>query len=64
MGCRIVAVDYDQTRAVLAAFEREGVRYVVFGGVVLNHRLKKGTVRPRDRADADRLRQRFGFEGD
>jgi hypothetical protein len=48
MGRRIVAVDYDQTRAVLAAFEREGVQYVVFGGVVLNHRLKKGTGREHD----------------
>jgi hypothetical protein len=29
-------VDYDQTRAVLAAFEREGVEYVIFGAVALN----------------------------
>jgi hypothetical protein len=29
-------VDYDQTRAVLAAFEQEGVEYVIFGGVALN----------------------------
>jgi hypothetical protein len=154
-------VDYDQTRAVLAAFEREGVEYVIFGAVALNlqglaratedldvfvaptaeniarlraalmsvfkderiseitaedllgdypavqyvppdgsfhidiltrlgeafrfedleaervdfdglevsvvtpgtlYRMKKGTIRPRDRADADRLRQRFRFE--
>ena len=26
------------------------------------YRMKKGTVRSRDRADAERLRQRFGFE--
>jgi hypothetical protein len=156
-------VDYDATRAVLAAFERAGVHYVIFGGVALNlqglarategldvfvaptpdnverlrtalmsvfqdphiaeitaedllgsypavqyvppdgsflvdiltrlgdafsyddleservdfdglevsvvtpgtlYRMKKDTVRPRDRADADRLRQRFGFEGE
>lgn len=29
-------MDYERTREVLAAFEREGVRYVVFGGVALN----------------------------
>jgi hypothetical protein len=154
-------VDYEQTRAVLAALEREGVQYVIFGAVALNlqglaratedldvfvapteenvgrlraallsvfddphieeitaedllgdypavqyvppegdfhidiltrlgeafrfedleservdfdglevsvvtpatlYRMKKGTVRPRDRGDAERLRQRFGFE--
>ena len=26
------------------------------------YRMKKGTVRPRDQGDAERLRQRFGFE--
>ena len=35
-GSRISRVDYDQTREVLAAFEREGVDYVVFGGVAMN----------------------------
>lgn len=29
-------MDYDRTREVLAALEREQVRYVVFGGVALN----------------------------
>ena len=29
-------MDYDKTRAVLAALEREGVDYVIFGGVALN----------------------------
>lgn len=29
-------MDYSSTRDVLAAFERNGVRYVVFGGVALN----------------------------
>ena len=28
------------------------------------YRMKKGTVRPRDQGDAERLRQRFGFEED
>lgn len=28
------------------------------------YRMKKGTVRPRDQGDAERLRQRFGFEDD
>lgn len=154
-------MDYELTRRVLAAFEREAVQYVVFGGVALNlqglarstqdldvfvaateeniarlraaltsvfgdpqiaeitaedlrgsypaiqyvppdgafhvdivsrlgeafrfedleaeriqydgltvsvataatlYRMKRNTVRPRDRADAERLRQRFGFE--
>lgn len=156
-------MDYEQTRKVLAAFEREGVQYVIFGAVALNlqglaratedldvfvapteenvrrlraalmsvfdddnieeitaedllgdypavqyvppqgdfhidiltrlgeafrfedleservdfdglevsvvtpvtlYRMKKGTVRPRDQGDAERLRQRFGFEED
>jgi hypothetical protein len=156
-------VDYEQTREVLSAFEREGVEYVIFGAVALNlqglaratedldvfvapteenvrrirvalmsvfddphieeitaedllgdypavqyvppdgafhidiltrlgeafrfedleseridfdglevsivtpatlYRMKKGTVRPRDQGDAERLRQRFGFEED
>jgi len=26
------------------------------------HRMKRSTVRPQDRADASRLRDRFGFE--
>lgn len=29
-------MDYDRTREVLAAFEREGVQYVIFGAVALN----------------------------
>lgn len=29
-------MQYEITRRVLAAFEREGVRYVVFGGVAIN----------------------------
>lgn len=29
-------MDFDRTKQVLAAFEREGVEYVIFGGVALN----------------------------
>jgi len=29
-------MDYERTHEVLAAFEREGVRYVIFGAVALN----------------------------
>jgi len=29
-------VDYDAVKIILVAFEREGVRYVVFGGAALN----------------------------
>jgi hypothetical protein len=37
-------VDYDRTKRVLAALEREGVRYVVFGAVALNlHGLPRAT---------------------
>ena len=28
------------------------------------YEMKRGTVRARDRADAERLRQRYGFEGE
>ena len=74
-------MDYDKTREVLAAFEREGVRYVIIGAEDLNseridfdglqvtvvtpetlYRMKKATVRLRDKGDAERLRQRFGLE--
>lgn len=46
-------MDHERTREVLAAFEREGVQYVIFGSVALNLQ---------DWGDAERLRQRFGFE--
>jgi hypothetical protein len=37
-------VQYELTRQVLDAFEREGVRYVVFGGVAVNlHGLARAT---------------------
>ncbi len=37
-------MDYDSTRNVLAALEREGVRYTIFGAVALNlHGLARAT---------------------
>lgn len=37
-------MDYDTTRKVLSALEREGVRYAIFGGVALNlHGLARST---------------------
>lgn len=37
-------MDYDLTRQLLTAFEREGVRYVIFGAVALNlHGLGRAT---------------------
>jgi hypothetical protein len=57
-------VDYDRTREVLEAFER-----VEFGGLEVTvvtpetlYRMKRATVRPQDWGDAERLRERFGFE--
>jgi hypothetical protein len=54
-------VDYDSTMRVLEAFEREGVRYAVVSPRTL-YRMKRDTGRLRDRADAELLRRRFGFE--
>ena len=55
-------MDYNSTREVLAAFEREGVRYTIFGAVALNlHGLARTTedldvfVAP-ERENIDRLR--------
>lgn len=55
------SVDYDATRAVLTALERQGVRYAVFGAVALNlHGLARFTedldlfIEP-DRSNIDRL---------
>ncbi len=37
-------MDYDATRNVLTALEKEGVRYTIFGGVALNlHGLARAT---------------------
>lgn len=55
-------MDYDSTKAVLAALEREGVRYTIFGAVALNlHGLARATedldifIAP-ERENVDRLR--------
>lgn len=56
-------MDYETTRNVLAALEREGVRYKIFGAVALNlHGLARATedldvfVAP-ERGNIDRLRK-------
>ena len=56
-------MDYDSTRRVLAALEREGVRYVIFGAAALNlHGLARFTedlnlfVAP-DRDNIERLKR-------
>jgi len=56
-------VDYDATKRVLAALEREGVRYVVFGAVAMNfHGLARFTedldlfIAP-DRDNIERLKR-------
>lgn len=54
-------MDYDSTMRVLEAFEREGVRYAVVSPRTL-YRMKRDTGRLRDRADAELLRRRFGFD--
>lgn len=52
-------MQYERTREVLEALEREGV---VTPRML--HRMKRSTVRPQDRADAFRLADYFGFEED
>jgi len=56
-------MDYETTHRVLAALEREGVRYVIFGGVALNlHGLARATedldvfIAP-ERENVERLRR-------
>lgn len=47
-------VDFEVIKRVLAAFEREGVKYAIFGGAALNlHGLE---------ADAALLKERFQLE--
>lgn len=41
----------------------DGIEVTVVTAATL-YRMKKGTVRARDRGDAERLRERFGFEDD
>lgn len=53
------AFSYEELESERVDFDGLEV-FVVTPGTL--YRMKKDTVRPRDRADADRLRQRFGFE--
>jgi len=59
---------YEDLQVVLGAFEREGVDYVLIGGGAVNvHgliRMKRGTVRPIDQADAQMLMERFNLEAE
>jgi hypothetical protein len=45
-------MEFEQTKRILAAFDRHGVHY----------RMKKDTVRPQDRLDAQALRERFDLQ--
>lgn len=61
-------MSFDQFLAVIRAFEREAVDYILVGGVATPAtlvRMKQDTVRARDHADAALLRRRFslGEEG-
>ena len=49
---------FEDPMALLAAMEREGVRYVMVGS------MKHNTVREQDRLDARMLQERFGNEVD
>jgi len=53
--CRMI---FEDPMALLAAMEREGVRYVMVGS------MKHNTVREQDRLDARMLQERFGNEVD
>jgi len=70
-------MEFGELKRILAAFEREGVRYVLVGSMAMAaqgivrarvatprmlYRMKNDTVRPQDRMDADRLRLRFGLK--
>ena len=63
-------MDFAVIKRLLAALEREHVRYAIFGAVAMAlHGLARFTedldlfVEPeKDRADAEALRERFGIE--
>ena len=63
-------MDFEVIKRLLAAPEREHVRYAIFGAVAMAlHGLARFTedldlfVEPeKDRADAEALRERFGIE--
>ena len=48
-------------RRVLEAFEAEKVQYAT---PAMLYRMKRATVRPKDRSDAEALRRRFRLEDD
>ena len=47
-------MEWDLIKKVLAALEREGVRYAVVGAVAIN--------RPKDWGDAEAIKRRFNLE--
>ena len=94
-------VDFEEAKRILAAFERDGVQYVLIESMAMAaqgliratrdvdffvsktwsrevlvvdgisvrvatpnqlYRMKKDTVRPQDRVDAEAIRERFGLE--
>ncbi len=46
-------MEFDAARRVLEALEKEGVKPLML------YKMKKDTVRPKDRMDAEELRRRF-----
>ena len=52
-------VDFATFKQVLAAFEREGARYAIFGAAALN---LHGLARFTEDLDAALLKERFGIE--
>ena len=57
-------MDLEEAKRILAAFERvvlDGIRVRVATPRML-YRMKKDTVRPQDRLDAETLRRQFGLE--
>lgn len=54
-------MSFDEARRIVAAFEAEGVRFRVATPRML-YRMKRDTVRPQDRLDAEAIRERFGLE--
>jgi hypothetical protein len=57
---RVPAMDYELTKKVLAALERDVSVSVVTPEML--YRMKKGTVRPKGWGDAQRIARRFGLK--
>ncbi len=62
-------MNLEEAKRILGAFAREGVECVMIGSVAMAalgpgmlYRMKKGTVRPQDRLDAETLRREFGLD--